>query len=77
MMILIKSVSITIDSVAKNIAKSSAEIIMKNKLTTKVDNSVKYTQDVPARIVMLSFLWNVAALYVLYYILRYVRRNFF
>lgn len=69
--------SITIDSVAKNIAKSSAEIIMKNKLTTKVDNSVKYTQDVPARIVMLSFLWNVAALYVLYYILKHVRRNFF
>ena len=69
--------SITIDNVAKNIAKSSAEIIMKNKLTTKIDNSVKYVQDVPARIIMLSFLWNVAALYVLYRILKYVRRHFF
>ena len=69
--------SITIDTVAKNIAKSSAEIIMKNKLKTKVNNSVKYIQNVPARIIMLSFLWNVAALYVLYYILRFVRRNFF
>jgi len=69
--------SITIESVAKNIAKSSAEIEMKNKISTKVDNSVKYVQEVPARIVMLSFLWNVAAVYILYYILKYVRSAFF
>ena len=69
--------SITIDSIAQNIAKSSAEIIMHNKLTTKIDNSVKYIQDVPARITMLSFLWNVAVLYILYHILKYVRKYLF
>lgn len=65
--------SITIDAVAKNIAKSSSEIKMQNKISSKVDNSVKYVQEVPARIIMLSFLWNVAAVYILYYILKYAR----
>ena len=67
---------ITMESLAENIAKSSSEVIMKNKLTTKIDNSVRYTQDVPARIIMLSVCWNVAVVYILYYILKYVRIYF-
>lgn len=66
--------SITIESVAKNIAKSSSEIIMQNKISSKVDNSVKYVQEVPARIVMFSFLWNFALLYIFYYVLKYARK---
>ena len=47
---------------------------MKNNIKTKVENTVVYIQDVPARIVMFSLLWNVAAIYVLYYIVKYVTK---
>ena len=66
--------NITIESVAKNIASTSQEMSMKNNIKTKVENTVVYIQDVPARIVMFSLLWNVAAIYVLYYIVKYVTK---
>ena len=48
--------NITIDTVAKNIVCS--EVAMKNNnIKTKVENTVVYIQDVPARIVMFSLLW--------------------
>ncbi len=69
--------NITIDTVAKNIASASQEVAMKNNIKTKVENTVVYIQDVPARIVMFSLLWNVAAIYVLYNIVKYVKKLFF
>ena len=66
--------NITIESVAVNIASTAQEIFMKNNIKSRVENTVVYIQDVPARIVMLSLLWNVLAIYILYYIVKYIRR---
>jgi hypothetical protein len=63
--------NLTIESVASNIASTAQEISLKNNIKTKVKNSVIYIQDVPARIVMFSLLWNIAAIYVLYYVVKF------
>jgi len=65
---------ITIESVAINIASAAQEIFMKNNIKSSVENTVVYIQDVPARIFMLSLLWNVLAIYILYYTVKYIRK---